>query len=90
MINIGGITPAYFFLYERMENMFKRKSNRQHTKSKEVLISTDDDYVMKNLKLYKYFIVDKTSLTILDQIELTEAQARKINDNIKDIAFIRQ
>lgn len=49
-----------------------------------------DDGVNKNVTLFKYFIVDKSKMKILDEIELTLEQARKINDNIKDIAFVRQ
>lgn len=50
----------------------------------------DDDGISKHVTMFKYFILDKSNMKILDVIELTPEQARKINDNIKDIAFIRQ
>ena len=49
-----------------------------------------DDGISKQVTMFKYFILDKSNMKILDEIELTPEQARKINDNMKDIAFIRQ
>lgn len=49
-----------------------------------------DDGISKQVTMFKYFILDKSNMKILDEIELTPDQARKINDNMKDIAFIRQ
>jgi len=48
-----------------------------------------DDGISKHVTMFKYVILDKSNMKILDEIELTPEQARKINDNIKDIAFIR-
>ena len=73
--------------------MFGKKKKQQAAyKNNDVseLYPPDNDYVTKTVKLFKYFIVDKDTLEILDLIELTEDQARKINDNVKNIAFIRQ
>lgn len=49
-----------------------------------------DEGISKHVTMFKYFILDKSNMKILDEIELTPEQARKINDNMKDIAFIRQ
>jgi hypothetical protein len=49
-----------------------------------------DDGISKQVTMFKYFILDKSNMKILDEIELTPDQARKINDSMKDIAFIRQ
>ena len=68
----------------------KQKSAAYKNDNSKDLYPPDDDYVMKTVKLFKYFIVNKDTLEILDQIQLTEDQARKINDNIKTVAFIRQ
>ena len=58
--------------------------------SKETKPDIYDDGISKQVTMFKYFILDKSNMKILDEIELTPDQARKINDNMKDIAFIRQ
>ena len=74
--------------------MFEKKKSKTTAAYKKGDINMayppDDDYIMRHVKLFKYFIVNKDTLEILDQILLTEDQARKINDNIKTVAFIRQ
>ena len=81
------------FMFKYFKEVIKpSKPNVKVKNSKPVEPEHDvyNDGINKNVTLYKFFIVDKSKMKILDEIELTLEQARKINDNIKDIAFVRQ